>query len=129
MKPFTKEVIAAARKLQTRTDVLRGKRVKLDMRYNFNKEIKAYMNWNPLGIAEQQKILEKRKIRWQNKQVEYKNVLSNPIVVDYRKNGKYCMVYCNHLRFADGRNHWAKTSIDYKVLAVLEKYNRKIKIY
>jgi hypothetical protein len=31
------------------------------------------------------------------------------------------MVYCNHFLTGDGRNHWAKTPIDFKVLAILIK--------
>ena len=127
---FSKEVIARAKKIQVSNSVIMCRKFpKLDMRYNFNKEVKRYLNYSPLTKTEIAIILEKRRVRYQRKEREYKNVLSNPLVVDYIKRGKGCMVYCNHLRFGDGRNHWAKTFIDFKILSILEKYNKKIKIY
>ena len=83
------------------------------------------MKANPLATGEREAILYKRKQRRLNKPTEFKNVLQNPLLLDFSRNGGN--VHCDRLNIY-GRNHWAKKPIDFKVLSILMKnqYQKKL---
>ena len=114
---FSKQVIARGKKMLVGNDVLLlNRRIRLDMRFTENKKVAAYMKDNPLIDSEKKTILYKRKQRRYNKPSDFKNVLQNPLLLDFRRNGGN--VFCDRLNI-DGRNHWAKKPIDFKVLEIL----------
>ena len=97
-------------------------RLRLDMRYNFNKEVAAFFHAKNLPDNERRAVLAKRKKRRDNKPPKFSNVLNTPLVKDYFRNKSGLKgVADNHLYFWDGRNHWAKSDKDRRILAILKK--------
>lgn len=70
-------------------------------------------------------VKEKVKQRRENKR-EITNVLNTPIVKDYFNN-KHCIkqIREDRLVFFNGRNHWAKTEQDYKILKTLRRWQQE----
>lgn len=72
-------------------------------------------------VVDRYKIKSLQKQRSLGKSPKFSNVLSNPLVIDYRANkGSLKQITNNALHFY-GRNHWAKTALDHKILSVLSK--------
>lgn len=115
-----KDVRDYAIKLMTSTRaILCGKVSRLDKRFSFNKAVLAYIRKNPVSRAE---ILAKKKARAKNKPVPYTNVLSRPLVKDFKSNRhELRQILPDRLVFISGRNHWAKDSLDMKILSTLNK--------
>lgn len=117
---FTKAEILFAKKrafsfLFSIENVLFNKRFNYDAR--FRTEVLAAKIVHDTQID---RILIKKlwKSRKQNK-AKFNNVLSNPIVVDFKQN-KPCKVLSDRLVFGQ-RNHWAKNNFDFKILSILQK--------
>lgn len=123
MKTLT--VKSYAIKLMTATSqmLITSKPIRLDRRYNFNNDVLSYIKTNPLSEEQKQTILQKKRQRALNKRdVTPINIFSSPLVKDYRNNkGSVEYIFKDRLRFY-GRNHWAKTAIDFKVLQILIKH-------
>lgn len=102
--------------------LLLNKPISLDRRYNFNKEVLAYIAKHKAEI-DKDIILAKRKERFNNKKQPFTNILSNPLVKDFKNNRFDLKSISNEgLHFIGGRNHWAKNSLDFKVLGVLKTF-------
>lgn len=64
----------------------------------------------------------KKEHRAMNRVSEFKNVLQNPIYLDYKENKPYLIVTNSHLHDTrTGRNHWARTGLDLKVLSIISR--------
>ena len=115
-----KDVKAYAIKVMTSTSaILFGKMKKLDRRFNFNRDVIKFIEKNPVNKFD---ILKKRRDRAKNKPSEFINVLSRPLVKDFKNNKAYLrQILPDRLCFHSGRNHWAKDSFDFKILAILRK--------
>lgn len=129
--PDEKRVKAYALRLMHRTDFLLSpyrfqspkKFFHLDMRYNFDKAVFYYITRNPLTEEQKAAVIAKKKQRAKNRREEFTNVLSLPLVRDYRAHKKELRrITDKFLCFNNGRNHWAKNSFDSNVLAILKKY-------
>lgn len=89
-----------------------------DLRTNIDKL--AYSIYIKLECSvNKNEIRQKQKARAKAKNIQSVNILQNKLLLDFRAN-KGLIIYKDHL--SDGyRNHWAKTSNDFKVLHVLRK--------
>lgn len=66
-------------------------------------------------------VKNKRKQRENQKPEPFKNILQNPLVKDYINNRyKIKHILDNRLVFWGGRNHWAKSETDLRILRVLK---------
>ena len=100
-------------------------KISLDQRYNFNREaeqaareIAALKGWRGLE-ADQAKNRARHAAKRDNEQPA--NVLSSPLVKDYQTSRRHLNRVCaDHLDFS-GRNHWAKSERDLKILAILAR--------
>lgn len=67
-------------------------------------------------------VLKKQVARRKNKPAAFSNVLSNPIVKDYRANRPFIeKIYPDRIVFSGYRNHWAKDEKDIRILRILRK--------
>lgn len=100
------------------------RRFRLDMRYNFNKDLAAFIRQNALPENERQRVKELRRQRAKNKSPEYTRIFDLPIVKDWIKNKRRELkgISGDGLHFYGGRNHWAKNDKDRKILSILKKY-------
>lgn len=121
------DVKSRAIKLMTSTHAVlqRGgngrKYYRLDFRFNFDRAVWAYMKSHPLSESQKAEILAKKKERAKNKNWQFQNVLSNPLVKDF-KNNRHSLSYIDEHRLCfHGRNHWAKNNFDRKILSILLK--------
>jgi len=96
---------------------------KLDMRFNFNREVVAAMKANALTAQQVDEVRAKRQDRRKRKVQRFKNILQNPLILDYLSN-KHQLNHIgpNGLHFYSNRNHWAKDNRDRKILEVLQKH-------
>jgi hypothetical protein len=98
-----------------------NKRPKLDMRFNFNKQVANELIKIELTENEETLILRKRADRRKNKFV-FSNVLNNPLVIDYKANkSRITHIHKEVINFDNYRNHWAKNEFDLKVIAILKQ--------
>jgi hypothetical protein len=126
MKSYTKEEIKKARKIAfshlfNTSNMLLGHRFKYDARTRIGK-LSAMIFYSEAKKINTRDILALRKERSKRKPTEHSNMLNNKLLIDWRKNKAYSTITKTHIDFVN-RNHWAKTSQDYKVLEVLAKYN------
>ena len=71
-------------------------------------------------------VKNKRKQRHNQKPKPFTNILQNPIVKDYINNKQSIkQILNNRLVFWGGRNHWAKSETDLRVLSILKNKNLK----
>jgi len=95
-------------------------RIKLDMRFSFNKEVGKFLELLKISEDEKTRINRLRSDRRKSRRLPFQNVLSNPIVRDYLSNKHHLLdVRPDHLYFIGHRNHWAKNNFDRKILSVL----------
>ena len=105
--------------------ILGIKRVKLDRRFNFNKDVLAYVFTHQLSERRKAEVLAKRKERAKAKAAAPLSIFQLPILKDYLANKQNLRaIYDTHLAFYN-RNHWAKTPQDKRILAVLKKHFSK----
>ena len=101
-----------------------NKKLRLDMRYSFNQKVFAEVRKLCETVdfdAIKTKQVNRARARYQDKKPI--NWLSNPLVIDYRKNKSDIMLITDQrLYFFSGRNHWAKTPTDLKILSILRKH-------
>ena len=101
-----------------------SKKLYLDMRYIFNQAVFAEVRKLCETVdfeSIKAKQMSRARARYQDKKPE--NWLNNPLVIDYRKNKKDVMLITDQrLYFFSGRNHWAKTPTDLKILSILRKH-------
>ena len=94
----------------------------LDCRYKFNNEVLAYyrgiLKAKGYGAIEDK---QKSRARLSGRNDDRGNILNNKIVRDYYKNrDKLISVLPERLYFS-GRNHWANSERDFKILRILAK--------
>lgn len=100
-----------------------NKKLYLDMRYNFDKavfaEVKRLCKVFDFDEIERKQVARARN-RIYNTPVTWRN---SPLWIDYQKN-KYELKHVTDTRliFYSGRNHWAKTPTDLKILKVIAKH-------
>ena len=99
-----------------------SKKLYLDMRYTFNQIVFAEVRKLCKTVDfDATKAKQMSRARYQDKKPE--NWLNNPLVIDYSKNKSDIMLITDQrLYFFSGRNHWAKTPTDLKILSVLCKH-------
>lgn len=120
-KEFTSDDVKSyALKLMTsKMAISCGKVPRLDKRFSFNQAVLAYMRKNPVNRVE---VLAKMKARSKNNPAPYTNVLSRPLVKDFKSNRhELRQILPDRLVFISGRNHWAKDGLDRKILSILKK--------
>lgn len=94
----------------------------LDKRYKFNREVLAIyrkiLDAKGYGAIEDK---QKSRARLSGRNDDRGNILNNKIVRDYYKNrDKLISVLPERLYFS-GRNHWANSERDFKILRILAK--------
>lgn len=121
---YTNQENAAAKKvaynyIYSIHNLILGKRFAFDGRTRIGKLSKKFVD--DMQISQQQKneIRAKIKARKANKSYEFTNYLNNKLYLDYSRNFP-TFINENFIRF-NNRNHWAKTSQDFKVLAIIRK--------
>jgi hypothetical protein len=115
MKTATRE---AYRLIMNPSNLLMQRRPKLDMRYTFSRQVLAEINRIKFNRNE---VIKKRKARRLNKYT-FSNVLHNPIVRDYFTNKSKLIAIAPDRLIFSGRNHWAKSESDFKILKILNRY-------
>ena len=101
-----------------------SKKLYLDMRYLFNQavfsEVRKLCNSVDFEVINA-KQMSRARARYQDKNPV--NWINSPLVIDYRKNKSDIMLITDQrLYFFSGRNHWAKSPTDLKILSVLCKH-------
>ncbi len=92
--------------------------IKVDRRTTFGKSVLAEYNRlrNSVNISE---IQSKQRQRRANK-VSFTNILSNPLVRDWKSNkGRYGFKIASDRIIEGSRNHWAKSETDKRILSIL----------
>lgn len=127
MKPYTQQEIAKATSIAYRYThgyyyLLLRKPFRYDGRTRIGRLSATLVNKLRVSEVERQEIINKRKQRCESRHMQDTgNVLTNKLFVDFRHNrGSVTGVYNDRISFY-GRNHWAKTPIDFKVLSVLKR--------
>lgn len=124
MKAQTAKSLACKLFYATSFQILQ-KMPRLDMRFNFNKEVMKEIKKMKANFSNNEKeyIKQVRKIRAERKINTAFLLFDNPIVKDYISNKNNIIhIADDHIHFAGGRNHWAKNDHDLKIIAVLKKY-------
>ncbi len=130
MKNYTIEEQQAAKRIAykwlfSQSNIILNKEFKYDARTRIGNLAAAYVKqW---GLSYEQKIEIKNKQRARSsKFLTFRNIKNNPIVLDYLRNKAYVKhINPQRIHFSNGRNHWAKTDQDAKILSVLMKYHEK----
>ena len=104
-----------------------SKKLYLDMRYSFNRAVFAEVRKLCKNVNfDALKAKQMSRARYQDKKPE--NWINSPLVIDYRKNKSDIMLITDQrLYFFNGRNHWAKTPTDLKMLSILRKHFNTLK--
>jgi len=100
-------------------NLLLTKSPRLDMRYSFNKALKAEISKVSTSINRSEVLALQKKRR--SNRIEFSNVLSNPLVKDFILHRKDVKQITPSLICFYGRNHHAKNEFDKKVLSILSK--------
>jgi hypothetical protein len=120
MKTYTKEEIAAARRMAFHylfsiDNIVLNRRFRYDHRTRIGNLAASIIRATPV---DRDAIRAKKRERAVRKNaMKFSNVLTNPLVIDFKKNGG--QVLFDRLRHADGRNHWAKGHLDFKILKII----------
>lgn len=103
-------------------NIIFNKRPKLDKRYKENKDAIKIINSNQLKHSQRMEIWELRILRGKRK-ARVPNFLENPLIADYFRNkNSIKFISEDRISFWDGRNHYAKSPKDRKILSILSKY-------
>jgi len=102
--------------------VLCGRLPKLDMRFKLSREIKSEIAKLRLTINIDE-IRTKKKLRAKRKEAVQVSIFENPLVKDLLVNRSRVRFYNkNVVQFNDGRNHYAKSGRDVKIIEIFAKH-------
>lgn len=105
---------------QRSKSVFKYKPIDLDKRFKFNRDVLSYIKNNPFSDEYVNAINLIRRARLQLKPKSFTSIYDNPIVKDYINNKNAVVtILPNRILFRGGRNHWAKTDQDLRVLKLL----------
>ncbi len=127
MKTYTQKQVKkyAMRYIYSLQNLMTRKPLKLDRRYNFNKDVLYFVRKNNISDNEKKRILAIKKARAIVKNIDILSISQNKLYVDYRNNYssiKYIDDYCIHFY---GRNHFTHCEKDTKVISILKKHFTK----
>ncbi|MGL6121656.1 MAG: hypothetical protein ACRC1W_01205 [Shewanella sp.] len=122
---FRSEEISAAKSIAYRFAFSIGN-VVLNKRFNYDARTRvgtlAAKYFHELKV-DKNAVKSIRRKRRENKPQSFVNWLTNPLVLDYRRNSP-SSINSDRLCF-NRRNHWAKNSTDFKILSILKNFYSK----
>lgn len=129
MKPYTKDEIKKAKKIAYRfvfSDYSVFMNFHREFEYDRRTRIGNLANHYVLNLKKNSNLNElkilKKKRRKYKQTSEFKNIFTLPIVYDYFKHKHNLKdIQSDRLEFW-GRNHWAKTDKDLKIIKILSKH-------